>query len=286
MTLFLQTVVGGLTAGSIYAVIALGVVMIYNVSKVLNLAQGEFAVAGALLMVTLWTVWGLPLYVALPLAILGAVVLGLLLEALLIRPLRVRGAPISTLLVVTLGFSIFLRGIFMVLWGKDPLSLPPMVQADVLRAGGVAVLPEMLLLWAAIIVLSVIIWLFFSRTPLGKAIRACAENPDAAALTGINVQAMQRLSYALSSALGAFAGILFAPVTFITYDAGILIGLKGFAAALMGGVSSIAGGLLTGVALGLVESFSASYFSSVFKDATAFLLLLIVLIIRSRRAVR
>lgn len=284
MSWFIQTLIGGLTAGSVYAVIALGVVMIYNVSKVLNLAQGEFAVLGALLMVTLWSSWRLPLYVALPLAVAGAMVAGLALEHLLIR--RMKSAPVSTLLVVTLGFSIFLRGVFMVVWGKDPLVLPSILQADIIRFHGVSVMPEVLLLWGAIALLSLLTWLFFSRTLLGKAIRACSENPDAASLSGINVWGLHRLSYMLSAGIGAIGGILFAPITFVTYDAGILLGLKGFAAALMVGVSSIGGGILAGLLLGVAEALSASYVSSVFKDATAFLLLIAVLIIRSRRAVR
>lgn len=281
MEFFIQTLIGGLTAGSVYAAVALGVVMIYSVSRVLNLAQGEFCILGALLTYTFWGIWGIPFYFSMPAAILIVAGIGILIERFIIR--QIKQATVSTLFIVTVAIAITIRGGVMVLWGKNPIAFPSFGM-ETIRIKNVAVMPEMMFLFFMIIFVSLFLWIFFERTPLGKAIVACAENPNAASLSGINVRNMHLLSYALSASIGALAGILFAPITFLAFNGGALIGLKGFMAAMVGGVSQIFASILAGLGLGILEAMSASYISSQFKDAIAFLLLLIFLIIKSRRA--
>ncbi len=278
--LFWQTVVGGITAGSIYAAVAVGISLVYNVSRVLNLAQGEFLILGALSMITFEEVFHLPFWVALPLVVLVTAGLGLAMEQFAIQPAR--RASISVLLVITLATSMTLRGIAMLMWGKDPLAMPRYTAVKALLLGPVRVPPETVVIFAFTLVISGLLWLFLDRTPAGKAMRACAENPDAATMVGVDVRAMRRFSLVLCGAIGGVAGVLVAPLTFVVYDAGLLMGLKGFVAAMLGGLGRTFASIGAALVLGLAESMSAAYLSSQFKEATTFVILLVLLLVRSR----
>jgi branched-chain amino acid transport system permease protein len=279
MTLILQTLIGGLSAGSIYALVAIGVAMIFRVSRVLNLAQGELVILAALLAHTLVTAVRLPLAVALVASVAAVAVVGVLFERLAIQPAR--GQSMTVLLVVTLGVSIFLRGVAVLVWGKDPMSLPSFSGDQPIQAGGLAILPQSLWIMGGMLVTAGALWYFFERTLLGKAMLAAAENRAAAEMIGIDALAVSRLGFGLSAAVGALAGLLVAPSTFITYDGGTIIGLKGFVAATIVGMGSIPGAIVGGVALGLLEALAAGFLSSQFKDATAFVVLIVVLLVRS-----
>jgi branched-chain amino acid transport system permease protein len=270
-----QYLVTGLTIGAIYALVGLGFAIIFNASHVINFAQGEFVMIGAMSTVSLAAA-GLPLLLAIPLAVLCAAVIGLALQRFAIEPAR-GSAPVVTLIIITVGASILLRGLATLVWDKRPHALAPFSGDTPIRLGGAVILPQTLwVLGVALAVLLLLAW-FFGRTLLGKAMLATSHNPLAAQLCGINVRFVLLLSFGLSAALGAIAGILIAPIALTSWDAGVMLGLKGFAAAILGGLGSGAGAVLGGLILGVVESLGAGYISSAYKDAIAFLIILGVL---------
>ncbi|MGH2405131.1 MAG: branched-chain amino acid ABC transporter permease [bacterium] len=279
METFLQAVLGGLTAGSIYALVAIGVSLILKVSRVLNLAQGEFLAVGALLAFSVVTVAHQPLWLACLAAILVVTVVGLVFERLAIRPAR--SQTMTVLLVITLGTSILLRGLALVIWGSEPMSLPAFSGTDPLLFWNLAILPQALWVLSGIVLVAVGLWYFFERTLLGKAMLAAAENRAAAEMIGINVIATSRLAFGLSAAVAALAGVLVGPITFLSYDGGTMIGLKGFVAATIGRMGNITGAIAGGLFLGVLEALIAGYFSSLFKDVTAFIVLIVVLVFRA-----
>ena len=276
---FFQTVANGLIVGSVYGLIALGISLIFGVSRVLNLAQGEFLMIGAFAIISLSGVFKLPFGTALPLAVLSSSFIGYLLYMGAIRPAR--HAPLSSLLIITLGASITVRGFALLIWGKDPLSLRPFSGYEPVAIKGVLMQSQGLWVIGVTAILVLTLQLFFKRTFIGKAMLACAENPMAASLTGINVTLVTGLAYTLSATIGAIAGIFVVPITSITYDGGILIGLKGFVGAMLGRLTPM-GGLIGGITIGLMEAFAARYISSIFKDVIVFAFLLLILSVKSR----
>ena len=271
---FLQFTFSGLTVGAVYALVALGFTLIYNSSDVINFAQGEFVMLGGMTTVFLGLA-GVPLPLAACLAIVFTVIVGLALHRFAIEPAR--GASAVVLIIITIGASIFLRGAAQVVFDKRFHSLPPWFGNDPIRFGGAAILPQSLVVLAGAVVIVVLLWAFIDRTLLGKAIVATAANQLAARLVGINPRGIVGLSFAISAAIGAVAGILIAPITLTSYDVGTLLALKGFAAAMLGGMGSALGAVVGGLLLGLLEAFAAGYLSSQYKDAVAFLVILIVL---------
>lgn len=280
----LQIAIGGLTAGSIYALVGLGFIVVYQVSRVANLAQGEFLTLGALVLITLVSRFSVPLIVAMLVAVALVSCVGLALERLLVRPAR-RGS-ISTLLIVTIGASIFLKGVAQLVWGKELYSVQAFSGNEPILLLGAGLQTQALWVFGTIATTALLLWLLFDRTLFGKALLACSENPMAASLVGINTQAMVRFSFALAAALGALAGIVIAPITFVTFDSGTLIGLKGFIAVALGGMRSYPLTVVGGLFLGLLEAFGAGYVSSLFKDVFAFVLLLVALVAWSYRGGR
>lgn len=270
----LQFLATGITVGSTYALVGLGFALIYNASDVVNFAQGEFVMLGAMLAIALLTA-GWPLPLAALAATLLTVVAGLLLERFAIEPSA--GAPVVSTIIITIGAAIFLRGVALLLWGKDFHALPPFSGDAPLHLGGATLLPQSLWVLGMTVLLVGLVHLFFNRTLLGKALLACSFNRAAAQLVGINVKVMLRLAYGLSAGLGALAGILIAPMTFSSYEAGIMLGLKGFSAAIVGGIGNPMGAVAGGLLLGVLESLSAGLISSGYKDAIAFLFVLMVL---------
>jgi branched-chain amino acid transport system permease protein len=271
---FLQFLFSGLTVGAVYALVAVGFTLIYNASDVINFAQGEFVMLGG--MVTVFAVAaGVPLPLAALLAIVVAVAVGLLLYVLAIAPAR--GASAVTLIIITIGASILLRGIAAIVFDKSFHSLPPFAGADPWIVGGAAVLPQSVIALIGTGVVVVALWFFVTSTLVGKAIVATAANRLAARLVGIDTSAMVALSFAVSAAIGAVGGILVTPITLTSYDVGTLLALKGFAAAMLGGMGNPLGAVAGGLIVGLLEAFGAGYISSSYKDAMAFLVILAVL---------
>ncbi|MBP8196969.1 MAG: branched-chain amino acid ABC transporter permease [Chromatiaceae bacterium] len=274
----LQFVLTGITLGSTYALVALGFAIIYNASDVVNLAQGEFVMLGAMSAISLSAGQGVPLPVAILLAVLITLILGLMLQRFAIAPAR--GITVVGTIIITIGASIFLRGLALLIWGKDIHALPHFSGETPIRFGEVTLLPQNLWVMGGAAVLVLAVHLFFNRTLLGKAILACSCNRTAAQLVGINVGRMLLVAYGLSAMLGAMAGVLVAPITYTSYDAGIMLGLKGFAAAILGGMGNPMGAVAGGLLLGLLESLAAGLVSSGYKDAIAFVILLLVLFLR------
>ena len=275
----LQYFISGLTNGAIYALIALGFGIIFNTTTIINFAQGEFVMLGAMCAISIYH-----LAPSLPLAFLGGVIIvslvGLAFERLALRPVA-EASPL-TLIIITVGAGVFLKGVAMLLWGKESYTLPPFSGEAPLHLGPATILPQNLWVLGLMLVLVLSLEAFFRLTLTGKAMRACAYNTRAARLVGIAASRMVQLSFALSALLGAGAGILIAPLTLGVYDMGTMLGLKGFAAAIIGGLGSLLGGVLGGLFLGLAESFTSGLISSGYRDAVAFLLLLVVLFLRPR----
>jgi len=274
-----QYLLSGITIGAIYALVALGFSIIFNASHVINFAQGEFVMIGGMTTASLIGA-GLPLPLAIVAAVIVAAAMGLALEKFAVEPAR--GAPVVTLIIITIGASIFLRGLATLVWDKKLHALPPFSGQQPIEIAGAALLPQSL--WVLGVTLAIVLALswFFGRTLLGKAILATSHQRLAAQLVGINVRQVVFISFGLSAALGAVAGILITPITLTAWDVGIMLGLKGFAAAVLGGLGSGPGAVLGGLALGIAETLSAGYLSSAYKDVIAFVLMLAVLFFRPR----
>jgi branched-chain amino acid transport system permease protein len=271
---WLQFVAAGVTAGAIYALVALGFSIVFNASGAINFAQGEFVMIGGMSAVTLLAA-GLPLAAALPLAVAAAVLVGLLIEKLAIEPARHAGTV--TLIIITIGISLFLRGLAQLVWDKGVHRLPAFSSEQPITFLGATLLPQSLWVIGGAGLAVAALSAFYGRTLLGKAMLATSYNRLAAQLVGINTRAVLFASFGLAAALGALGGILIAPIAFTSYDAGIMLGLKGFAAAMLGGLGSFGGAVLGGLVLGLIEGLGAGFVSSAYKDAIAFIVILAVL---------
>jgi branched-chain amino acid transport system permease protein len=273
-----QFIVAGLTTGSIYALIALGFCVIHNATGIVNFAQGDFISLGGLVIFTLLMGLKVPLIIAFPISVIAVTMVGALLERVAIRPARSRSIVI--LVFITIGASIFMRGVFKILWGKNQMGLPPFSGETPINFAGATLMPQNLWIFGITLISVIGLHFFFSRTRLGKAMRATACNPRAASLMGVNVNSMVLLSFALSGALGAIAGIIIVPITTLSFDIGVMLGLKGFAAAVLGGYGNSLGAVLGGLLLGVLESVGAGVISSTYKDVIAFGILLLVLFIK------
>jgi branched-chain amino acid transport system permease protein len=274
MAEFLQYLFSGITVGATYALVGLGFAMIYNASHVINFAQGEFLMIGGMMTVSMLGA-GVPMPLAIVAAIVLATVVGLALEKFAVEPAR--NAEVVTVIIITIGASIFLRGLAQVVWGKEYHALPPFSGDTPISIGGATILPQSLwVLGVTVVVVAALAW-FFNRTLLGKAILATSHNRDAAQLVGINTGLVLLISFGLSAALGAIAGIMIAPITLTSYDVGIMLGLKGFVAAVLGGLGSGVGAIVGGLILGITEAMAAGYISSEYKDAVPFVLILLIL---------
>ncbi len=274
----LQFTVTGITIGSVYAMVAIGFNIIYNVTEAINFAQGEFVMLGGLVMVFFRVALGLPVFLALPLTVVVVTLVGIILDRLAIKPLS--EPSVLTMVIATIGASFFIRGAAMMIWGKNPYDLPPFTGRDPISFLGATVQPQGIWVLAFLVVVVVALTLFFDRTITGKALRACAVNPDASSLVGINVRQMVLLSFALSAGIGALGGIVITPISLMEYDRGPMLAVKGFSACILGGMGSFPGGILGGLLIGLIESLGAGLVSSGYKDVFALLVLLLVLFVR------
>ncbi|GAM11574.1 high-affinity branched-chain amino acid transport system permease protein LivH [Geobacter sp. OR-1] len=273
-----QYLVSGLSTGAIYALIGIGFAIIYNGTEIINFAQGEMVMLGGMFTLFGLDVLKLPLPVAILMAVTLTTLSGVLFERLTIRPLK-SPTPLS-LVIITIGGSILIRGIAMLVGGKDTHAIPAFSGSDPLSIGSATILPQHLWIFALTVIAIVLNKLFFQYSITGKAMRACAANRRAAGLVGIDVRRMVLFSFAISAGLGSLAGIIVAPLTMTSYDVGVMLGLKGFCAAIIGGLSGGLGTVLGGLLLGVLESLGAGLISSGYKDAIAFIILLLILFIR------
>ncbi|TDA63685.1 MAG: branched-chain amino acid ABC transporter permease [Clostridia bacterium] len=277
LTYVTQVIFSGITSGAVYTLVALSLVLVYNVTKNLNFAQGEFSVLG--ILVVLSTVRaGLSLWAGVLLAVAVVAIVAFLQERLVMEPLG--GAADAVKLVGTLAVVFLMQSFFMNLWGKEAYTLPHFSSRQVLELSGATLPVQSLWVMGTGVAVIILIYLFLNVTVYGKALRACSENKMASMLVGIDVEAMTRLTYALSGVMGAIGGIVFAPLVMVNFGTGLMFTLKGFMAAILGGLGDIRGAIVGGVLLGLVEAFSAGYISAHFADSISLGLLLIFLVFR------
>jgi len=275
-----QLFVSGITMGAIYALVALGFVIIVRASQILNFAQGEFVMLGGVITFFFITVSRLPYPIAVLVAVIFVTILGFVLHLLVIYPLR--KAPALILIMATLGASIFLSNTSALLFGTLPKALPPFSSALSLQLGGIAIAPQSLWVLGATFSLLLALHLLSHRTLVGKAMEASSTDPLGADLAGIPRNLMVFLAFGVSAAMGSIAGVLVTPLFYTSYNSGTLLGLKGFIAAVLGGWGKNSGAILGGFALGIVESLSVAFIPAGYKDGVAFVVLLLILYFRPK----
>jgi branched-chain amino acid transport system permease protein len=275
---FFQYIIAGITYGTIYAIVAIGFNIIYNATGIINFAQGEFVMLGGMTAVTLNT------YMPLPAAIVCAVIItmavGAIIEILFIRWLK--NPAVLRLTIITIGLSILIREIALHIWGTDVKSLPYFTGTAVttISFGGVLVSPQILWVIGISGIMVIILSFFFNYTLAGRQMRACASNSDAARLCGINAKNMVSLSFILSAGLGALAGCVVCPITYVQYDSGTSLAIKGFTVAILGGLGNSTAAIAAGMILGILESFSIWIMPTAYKDVIAITILLLILFLR------
>ncbi|MDA8096456.1 MAG: branched-chain amino acid ABC transporter permease [Clostridia bacterium] len=273
---YIQYLISGITLGSIYALIALALVVTFNITGIFNLAIGEFVTIGALSAVTLRAA-GCPDVPAFVLAVLIAGVIAATMERTTIYPAR--KASVLTVIIITIGVAIALRGAALLIWGTHPYPLPSFVDIPPLALWGAVIIPQSLFVLALAVVAVALLFAFFDLTYVGKAVRAAMINRNAARLVGINPARLSLLAFVFTGMLAALAGIFVAPITTATYDMGFMLGLKGFVAAILGGVTNVKGAIIGGLLLGIIEAFAIGTLSSGMKDGIAMVVMIIVLLI-------
>ncbi|WNJ88019.1 branched-chain amino acid ABC transporter permease [Bosea sp. 685] len=276
MAELLQYLATGITIGAVYALVALGFTLIYNCSGIVNFAQGEFVMIGGMVTVAL-TAYGLPLEAAAAGAVAVAIMVGIAIYVFAVAPAG-RASPV-TIIIITIGVSIFLRGCAQILFGKQFHGLKPFLTEEPVMIMGAAVQSQAFLVIGGMAAASLVFWLMLERTLVGKALLATAANRLAAQLVGIDLRRIMLIAFGGSAAIGAIAGILVTPITLTSYDVGTMLALKGFAAAMLGGMGSPLGAVAGGLLLGLAEALAAGYLSSAYKDAIAFLATFAVLLL-------
>lgn len=274
----LQLVFSGLVTGSIYALVALGFTVIFKSTDAINFAQGEWVMAGGMIGAFLHVSFGLAPLLLVPIAVVAVAFLGLVSERLAIHPLR---APTPMLLtLITIAVAITTRAAAMLTLGKAPAGLPSFSGNENIIIAGATLQPQALWIFGIMLAVMIGTHIFFQRSLLGRAMRAAAADREAAGLVGINVGHMAMWSFVIAAAIGAIAGLIITPLTLTSVNVGLMLGFKGFSAAMLGGLGNLHGALVGGLVLGLLESLSAGLLSSQFKDAVAFVVLLVVLFLR------
>jgi branched-chain amino acid transport system permease protein len=274
----LQMLVAGLAMGSIYALVALGFVMIFNAVGVVNFAQGEFVMVPAFVAVVLMELVHLPFLVIYLVAIAFMAAFGILFQRIAYYPLRNR--TFLPVVISTIGVSIFLKNGAQVVFGAEPRPMEPALPISTINLAGVFVNPQYIVIILVTVTLIALQYLFFERTSLGKKMQATAQDKDMARLLGIRVAIMIALTFVYSSILGAIAGVLVGPVFMVTKEMGGMLGLKAFCSTIIGGFGNVPGAIVGGLLLGVIEVFSSYYISSAYRDAFAFIILIAILLFR------
>lgn len=272
-----QAVVSGVTAGAIYALVALAFVLIYKGTRVVNFGQGEQVMLGGYLVLVLNTFAGLPFWLAVVLALGLAGLLGLLIELLVLR--RIIASSPLTKIIATLALGLILREGVRAIMGPNAYPFPFLLSPAPVAVGGVLLTPANLAIVVAALAVTALFYAFFRFARLGKALRAACENRVAASLMGISVPFVFSTIWVLASVLAAVAGVLLAPLVTLTPDMG-LVAIKGWVAAVVGGFTSLPGAVVGGIVIGVVETLSGSYVSTALKDGITYLLLIAILIVR------
>lgn len=273
----LQLLVSGLAMGSIYALVALGFVLINNAAGVVNFAQGELVMLPAFFAVTFLTLLKLPFVPAYVLTLVSMGVFGLIFERVCYYPLRNRS--FLPVIISTIGASLFIKNGAQLVFGTEPHNPPKPVPSAPIMVGGVSIDPQFILILGVTILMLVFQYFFFEKTSLGRKLQATAQDKEMSRLLGIRISVMIAITFIYASILGAVAGILVGPIFYVTKDMGGVLGLKAFCSAIVGGFGSVPGAILGGFLLGIIEQYSAYYISSAFRDGFAFIILIIVLFV-------
>jgi branched-chain amino acid transport system permease protein len=279
LTQFLQSIVNGLGVGLIYGLVGIGFCVIYNASGIVNFAQGVFVMLGGMICHTLLTRFGLPMLVAAILTVPLVALIGVVIDALVIRPMWNKHAALFSIILATLATQVMIERITILTLGDQPRTFDEFTLGGPLKIGSIAISYQLFWILGCGALMVAALWLFFTKTKQGRALRACSQNPEAAALLGIPVHHMLVLSFALSAALGAVAGILVTPTQVTVYNIGSPFGVNGFIAAIIGGFGNAAGALAGGILLGLLQAIAIVLFGAGFKNVAALSTLLLVLFI-------
>jgi len=274
----LQLVINGLAMGAIYAMIGLGIALIFRAVQAVNFAQGEFVVFGGFFAITLFNALNMPVWVSIIGGVLLTAILGYLFQRLVYVPLQ--KAATITIVVATMGVSIILKDVSRIIWGAVPRSFPELLGSGIIVIGDLYLVPQNLVILCAALILFAVQYILFERTFLGKQMQAVAQDKEAAALMGIKVNRMIAFTFLYSSGLAALAGALIAPITYVWPTMGSGLVQKAFVATILGGFGSVTGAILGGLFVGVIEALCGGFISSVYQDAFAFIVLIIVLIVR------
>lgn len=278
--LFAYALSSGLTSGALYALVAVGLVLCYRTTGHINFAHGELFMLGGFFAFTFHVLLGLPYLPSLVLAVAGTFVLGIVTDLTVYRPLI--KAPPLTMVMATVGLSFVLKGVGRYFWGGqgEVVPFPPLVNPAPISIAGVAVFPQQLLVIASALVCMAILTLFFNFTRAGKMMQATAESTHAAYLVGIRVERVYMLTWGVGAALAGIAAVFMAPLTLLSPDIGLNLLLKAFAATILGGLGSMPGAILGGFLVGLFEVFAGTYVASSLQDVSAFVIIMVVLVVR------
>lgn len=280
MILLTYLLLSGLTTGSLYALIALGIVVVNKATGVINFAHGELFMFSGFIAWTLHVQMAVPYLPSLLLAVVFGFGLGALTNLIAFRPLK--NASIVSLVLATIGIGFVLRGTARVIWGGkgDYLPFPPITTPEPMMLGDIMVIPQQLAVMAGAIVIMVVFAAFFRLTRAGKMMQATADNAKAATLVGIRIDRIYLLSFGTGAAIAAAAAVLMAPLTLLYPDMGFGFFIKGFAAAVLGGLTSLPGAVLGGFSIGIIEALAGGYIQSSFIEVSAFIVIMIVLVVR------
>lgn len=280
ITDIVQAIFAALSVGSMYALVALGVTLIYSSTNIINFAQGEFVMLGGMTMVTLYGQLKWPLYFSIPATIAITVLVGMGLMKVSYRPGK--STSLITVLIITIGASLFISGSAMHIWDADIHRFEPFSGDVPLKLLGAAIAPQSLWIIGLTILVVVLLVVYFQFTIYGKAMKACALDRTAAGMLGIRVKRMVLLSFAMSAALGCVAGIIMTPLTMVDYNGGMLLAIKGFSAAMLGGMGSFVGAVIGGFVFSFLESFAATFVTSRLKELITFIVIINVLLFMPR----
>ena len=277
MTGFINYLINGISLGSVYAIIALGYTMVYGIAKMLNFAHGDIIMVGAFAVIVSAGTCGLPAWVAAVISIFCCTVLGVLIERVAYKPLR-RSPPLAVL-ITAIGVSYLLQSLAQLVFGSEMHSFPKMIDIPAIKLGELTIKGDALATLAVSALIMVALTLFIGKTRMGKAMRAVSEDKDAAELMGISVNKTISVTFAIGSALAAAAGIFYGSTYgFIGPYTGSMPGIKAFVAAVFGGIGSIPGAMIGGLALGVIENLAKAYISTELSDAIVFGVLIVVLL--------
>ena len=277
MDLLPQLIVSGIAAGCLYALVAIGLVLIYKATDIVNFAQGESVTVGAYMGWLMVAEFQMPYLPAMVMVMIGSALVGMLVERIAYRPLI--KSPPFTVILATLAIGLLITNIIRLIFQDTPRNIPGVLSTEPLEFGGVLITPERLGIMFSVVVVVIFLMLFFRFSKLGKAMRATAQSQEAASLMGISVPGIFSKTWALGSALGGIAGMLIAPLVGINTELGGVL-IPGFVAAIVGGFTSIPGAIVGGLLVGVLENLGGVYVSSSFKRVTSFIILIAVLMIR------